>query len=163
MRFRRTPLPEIFQRHGFNDPELARLAKLAEMVGAKMMPAWVQVDWNASKANQNIPNTTETTVATVTVSNPSAQAILLVGVIVVTLGAASTSETVRIRADSLTGAAQNNPQAQGVTTALINTYAAVAVTGAGEVASRTFVLTSQKAGGAAADTVNEAALVAFTI
>jgi hypothetical protein len=124
------------------------------------MPAWQQQFANASKTNQNIPATTETTVATVVVNNPSAQSVSIYGLLVVTWGAGSTTATIRIRQDTITGSAINNPVAQAVTAATTSSLVAVGLIPAGEETNRTFVLTVTKAGGAAADTCVECVLVA---
>ena len=146
--------------HVFHSEDTARLAEMAERVGLKMMPAWLQQFINSSKTNQNLANATETTIATVQVNNPSGIAAVLYGLAVITVGAAATSLTLRIRADSITGGAVNNPVAQNVVASTTASYVAVGISASGEMAERTFVLTATVAGGAAAGTAVECALVA---
>ena len=124
------------------------------------MTAWQQQFTVGSKTNQNIPATTETTIATLVVNNPSAQAVTIYGLAVITWGAGSTGATLRIRQDSITGTAINNPTSQAVTAATTSSLVVIGLLPTGEEAGRTFVLTVTKAGGAAADTCVECCLVA---
>ena len=159
MRIRLLSPVEFVKRHRFHNPEYERMARIASELGGMEMTAWQQQVAVGSKSNQNIPATTETTVATAVVNNPSAQAVVAYGFAIVTWGAGSTGATLRIRQDTITGSAINNPTSQAVTAATTSTLGCVGLIPTGEEAGRTFVLTVTKAGGAAADTCVEACLV----
>lgn len=159
MRIRFLSPREFLARHHVPKSDLRALAEMVDSAYDLRMTAWQQQVAVGNVSNQNIPATTETTVATAIVNNPSAQAVVAYGLAVVTWGAASTSATLRIRRDTITGSAINNPTAQAVTAATTSSLACVGLLPTGEEASRTYVLTVTKAGGAAADTCVETCLI----
>lgn len=123
-----------------------------------------QLDQTNVITAQTITTTTETVVVTGPnlVTPKDVWFAVVLWYVQITLGTGTTSLTVRVRKNSLTGAIVGNPQALTVTASNVAAFSGQAVDTGSFTASTLYVVTVQQGAATGNATVNEAVLTALT-